>query len=184
MRWFAVWVFVVALTGCGGVPGGQGRLQSSSTAPSAALPDRSQVPVPNNKLTPGAVIPGVDVAAICRPGYAHSVRNVSPREKSEVYAAYGITKHTPGQYEIDHLISLELGGSNDPKNLWPEPYNSAAGAHQKDGLENYMHRQVCSGKLALDKAQTQMATDWYGAWLQAGRPSAGGGDDVEDSNHQ
>jgi len=35
----------------------------------------------------------------------------------------------PACYEEDHLISLENGGDpKDPKNLWPEPYNTKVGA--------------------------------------------------------
>jgi hypothetical protein len=36
-----------------------------------------------------------------------------------VYKAYGIISHQPHEYEIDHLISLELGGSNSIRNLPP-----------------------------------------------------------------
>lgn len=34
-----------------------------------------------------------------------------------MYAEYGITHRQRGKYEIDYLISLELGGSNSIKNL-------------------------------------------------------------------
>jgi hypothetical protein len=40
--------------------------------------------------------------------------------KRKVYAEYGITHHEPSEFEVDHLISLELGGSNSIRNLWPE----------------------------------------------------------------
>jgi hypothetical protein len=70
-------------------------------------------------LTPGAVMT-TDAATICTPGYAKSVRQVSGKVKAQVYAEYGIASHRSGEYEVDHLISLELGGSNDIKNLWPE----------------------------------------------------------------
>jgi hypothetical protein len=67
--------------------------------------------------------------------------------------------------EVDHLISLELGGSNDIKNLWPEPYLPRPGARQKDVLENWLHKQVCSGKMPLSDAQRMIATDWYAPYL-------------------
>jgi hypothetical protein len=40
------------------------------------------------------------------------MRDVPAETKRQVYREYGITSHGPGDYEIDHLISLELGGSN------------------------------------------------------------------------
>src|SRR5215468_306538 len=71
--------------------------------------------LPDPTLTPGAVMT-TDAATVCMPGYAKSVRHVSGNVKAKVYAEYGITSRQPGEYEIDHLISLELGGSNDIKN--------------------------------------------------------------------
>ena len=62
--------------------------------------------------------------------------------------------------EIDHLIPLTVGGSNDLANLWPQPYG-VPGAHQKDVLENKLHAQVCSGKMTLAEAQHQIATNWF-----------------------
>jgi hypothetical protein len=51
------------------------------------------------------------------PGYAKSVRHVSGMIKAQVYREYGIASHRSGEYEVDHLISLELGRSNDIRNL-------------------------------------------------------------------
>ena len=46
----------------------------------------------------------------------------------------------PGHYgstlEIDHIVSLELGGSNDIANLYPEKLDAAPGYQVKDRLEN------------------------------------------------
>jgi hypothetical protein len=64
-------------------------------------------------------------------------------------------------YEVDHFVSLELGGSNDIKNLWPEPYLPKPGARQKDVVENYLHRQVCAGNMTLPDAQQAIKSDWY-----------------------
>lgn len=68
-------------------------------------------------------------------------------------------------YEEDHLISLELGGSPSAEaNLWPEPYASPDGARVKDQLENKLHALVCSGAMTLTVAQTAIATNWWSAY--------------------
>jgi hypothetical protein len=101
----------------------------------AAAPVPAGVPMPNPTLTPGEAFKGVTVQQICTPGYAKSVRAVSQATKRLVFRRYGNTHPAPGAYENDHLISLDLGGDNSVRNLWPEPYAGPDGAHQKDGLE-------------------------------------------------
>jgi hypothetical protein len=88
------------------------------------------------------------------------VRNVPSATKTAVYREYGISSHRPGQYEVDHLVSLELGGSNSIANLWPEAAVPTPGFHQKDMVENYLHDQVCSGKVSLQQAQTEISSNW------------------------
>jgi len=132
-------------------------------------------PLNDLRVTPGAIFK-VSVATVCRSGYATSVRNVSESERTHVYAEYGITHHSTNQYEIDHLISLELGGNNSVANLWPELNDHPHGyLNSKDILENRLHALVCSGALALHSAQTQISTDWVatyhkhlGAWPHGG----------------
>src|ERR1019366_5961663 len=53
-----------------------------------------------------------------------------------------------GAVEGDHLVPLELGGDNVIANLWPEPAEPHPGFHEKDRVENYLHRQVCSGAMS------------------------------------
>lgn len=118
-----------------------------------------QIAMPNPDITPGAA-QQVTAAQVCVPGYSSKARAVSIRTKKLVFKEYGI-KYAPRQYEVDHLISLELGGSNDIKNLWPEPYSPKPGAKEKDEVEDFLHRQVCSGKMSLLDAQKQIATNWY-----------------------
>jgi hypothetical protein len=123
-------------------------------------------PLPDSACTPGAVFPSATKEQICTPGYSKQVRNVPPSVKEEAYAEYTIASHQPGQYEVDHLISLELGGSNDIANLWPEAAEPKPGFHEKDQVENYLHDQVCSGMISLQQAQQQIATDWLTVYQQ------------------
>jgi len=107
----------------------------------------------------------VTSAEICRAGYARSVRHVDGKTKATVYREYGIGHHQAGAYEIDHLISLELGGSNDIRNLWPESFDTQPwNAHTKDKLENRLHRLVCDRTLSLGEAQAAIASDWIAAY--------------------
>ena len=116
--------------------------------------------LPDSACTPGAIFPNATVQEICTSGYSSSVRNVPISEKDQAYAEYGIMHHSPGQYEADHLVPLELGGSNDIANLWPEAASPTPGFHQKDQVENYLHDQACSGAMTLKDAQNQIATNW------------------------
>lgn len=121
--------------------------------------------LPDSSLTPGATLP-VILAALCQSGYTKTVRDVPQSEKNAIYAEYGVVSHKPYEYEIDHLISLELGGSNDPKNLWPQSYVTKPwNAHVKDKLENKLHLEVCASRLSLSAAQGMISVDWEKAYI-------------------
>ena len=120
--------------------------------------------LPDSACTPGATFTNATLKQICAYGYSSSARNVPYSEKDQAYAEYGIQYHSPGQYEVDHFIPLELGGSNDIANLWPEAASPKPGFHEKDQVENYLHDQVCSGALSLQDAQTQIATNWLAVY--------------------
>ena len=121
-------------------------------------------PLQDPACTPVAIITTATKDQICQPGYSRSVRNVLTSEKNQVYAEYGITHHSTGEYEVDHLISLELGGSNDIANLWPEAASPKPGFHEKDMVENYLHDQICSGAMPLKQAQIEIATNWLAVY--------------------
>ena len=124
--------------------------------------------LPDRRCSPGAYDPRVTQATIgstiCVPGYSESVRNVPESAKRAVYAEYGIAHHAPYSYEVDHIVSLELGGSNDISNLYPESYTIADGARVKDRLENALHRAVCDGRVPLRTAQRAIASNWLAAY--------------------
>ena len=128
--------------------------------------------VPANRMPDKSKTPGhatyhtrTTVCAI----HTKDERNVPESEKKAVYAAYGIEKcksycSGPGGCEVDHLISLELGGANTSDNLWPQPYNGEWNAIDKDRLEKRMQSLICTKKtLDLKDAQREIATDWVAA---------------------
>jgi hypothetical protein len=55
---------------------------------------------------------------------------------------------------------LEIGGSNDIANLYPEPGSGPASYHVKDKLENKLHALVCAGSMTLHAAQVGIAHNW------------------------
>src|SRR3954466_5151945 len=162
----AMLMVCLALSGCTG--------GTATTAPVAAGGSGGKAGpaslYPNPTLTPGDVFPGVTAKEGCVSGYSSSVRAVTSDEKAEVYRRYGVPNE-PGKHEVDHFISLELGGSNALTNLWPEPYvtpdtTGQIGAHEKDTVENYLHAQVCKNAITLQQAQEQIRTDWYAVYLK------------------
>jgi hypothetical protein len=126
------------------------------------VPGIPVVDLPNRALTPGAVLT-TSRTRVCTSGYASSVRDVPTSESDAVYARYDVV-HVPYAHEVDHLISLELGGSNAITNLWPEPYAGRWGARTKDTLENQLHALVCGGQLSLRRAQHIEAVNWVGTY--------------------
>lgn len=116
---------------------------------------------------PGVINPVVTQATIgttiCVRGWTATIRppqSYTSRLKRAQMAAQHL-RGPASSYEEDHLISLELGGHpTDPNNLWPQPWTGKWNAHQKDRLENMLHRLVCRGTLPLATAQHEIATDW------------------------
>jgi hypothetical protein len=144
--------------------------------PSYLYPDPTQ--------TPGAVNPNITQAnihaTICNSQW--STKSIRPPVsytddlKKKQLADPRYKDKTPGHYEEDHLISLELGGHPmDPKNLWPEMWGTPdqpltskgpfpphlVGAKAKDAVENQLHKGICAGTLTLQDAQHIIAIDWF-----------------------
>ena len=140
--------------------------------------DHGQLPDP--RCTPGSIDPAVTQAGIrstiCKKGWTATVRppqSQTERFKFDVaYPAYGTPQSK--RTELDHLVPLELGGSNDATNLWPE---SPPAPNPKDKVENALNAAVCDGRVKLAAAQAAIAADWLTAEkkLALGGGSSGGG---------
>lgn len=104
---------------------------------------------------------------ICVPGWTRTIRPQS-YVTNKIKVARLKSENLPGtisDYELDHVISLQLGGHPlDPKNLWMEPLHGPSGALVKDKLENALKRDVCSGKIKLAYARRVIAKDWIGEY--------------------
>lgn len=121
-------------------------------------------PKPKSGLTPGETRP-ITLDEVCRSSQAEVISSGIPDEtRRKVFAAYGISSPGPNQFEVDYLITPDLGGTESVRNLWPQPYSARWNAHMKDKLEQRLHQLVCSGKLDLATAQHDIAVDWIGAY--------------------
>jgi hypothetical protein len=161
-----------------------GRLRSGGTAPAAptavltgatvalALRTRSSAcrrgALPDRRCSPGAYYSGLTQTVICGGGFRTSaIRNVPQSEKFAVEREYGMTAALYGRtIELDHIVPLELGGSNDIANLFPEPGAGGASYHAKDRLENRLRSLVCGGELTLAAARRGVAADWERQYRQ------------------
>jgi hypothetical protein len=117
---------------------------------------------PDRRCSPGAFYSKLTKTVLCSSGFrTSSVRNVPQSVKFAVEREYGMPAAFYGAtLEIDHIVSLELGGSNDVANLFPEKAKPSPGYPVKDKLENRLHVLVCSGRMTLRAAQQQIAANW------------------------
>lgn len=142
-------------------------------------------PLPDPLCTPGAVDQAVTAAnvssTICRKGgYTKSVRppvSLTEPAKKVIMAAYSISWSQASKYELDHLVELNAGGFSDYRNLWPEPNTfdtatpSAFIHNDKDAVEAYTFRAICSRKVLFTAVQNDMASNWSTAVAALGLPS-------------
>jgi hypothetical protein len=118
---------------------------------------------PNALYTPGAVIAATQ-NQVCS-GASEVSAVIPPAMKNQVLRMYGVAAVQSDAYEVDYLVTPELGGATDVRNLWPEPYDHTIwNAHVKDRLENRLHELVCHGDLDLATAQHDISTDWIAAY--------------------
>jgi hypothetical protein len=132
--------------------------------------------LPNHSLTPGLARTDLTLDQICKTKWGKDARAVTAAMKKAVFKAYGLTGNSDsacipdasGRHcEIDHLISREIGGADDVKNLWPQAYGSQPwNAARKDCVENRLHKEVCAGHITLKQAQDDISSDWTAVYLR------------------
>jgi hypothetical protein len=122
------------------------------------------MPVPDGQLTPGAtrIVTKED---LCSSKSFEGFYPIPARVASSVFAKYQIQNPRPRSYEVDYLITPALGGAEDIRNLWPQPYASGEwNAHVKDALEDRLHDLVCTDQIDLAVAQREIASNWINAY--------------------
>lgn len=131
--------------------------------------DARDLTLPDPNLTPGVAVK-ISVKKLCSTKWGKDTRHVTAAMKAEVFARYDLTGNDDPSckpdksgrcFEIDHLISRELGGADDIDNLWPQPYfGEPWNAARKDRVENRLHKEVCAGRISLKKAQQEITSDY------------------------
>jgi len=148
--------------------------------PAAAAPFRSATEDPRDgpciETTHGCIALNPDVdedtidQTICASGYTKSVRPATSYTngvKKKLMREAGIDEARIGDYELDHIVPLALGGHpRKLSNLMLQPWEGEHGAKSKDVLEVRLQSLVCHGKLDLTDAQVCIAQDWEACALE------------------
>ena len=126
-------------------------------APSIAMAQR-----PSTYKTPGATA-RVKMEQLCAPDFAASVKPVSDWQRTQALERYGL-RSEGFSGELDHLVPVALGGSNDPDNLWPFRASGTFTLEAKQALASKLQGLVCARKLSLKDAQDAFRKDWTFAY--------------------
>jgi hypothetical protein len=167
----AVWLLAIVPAGAALDPG-----KTVTLAPRTKTSGCTLSANPDRSCSPGAYYSKLTKSVVCSASFRTGpVRNVPESEKHRVEVEYGMAPRSYGTtLEIDHIVSLELGGSNDIANLFPESAAADPGYHVKDKLENKLHQLVCAGKMTLRNAQRGIAQNWQQLYASVfGVPPAG-----------
>lgn len=120
-------------------------------------------PLPDPTYTPGSTRP-VALEQLCSAS-PDAVADVPPDLQQKIFREYGIQGTPAAEFEVDYLITPGLGGSEDVRNLWPEPHgNTQWNSYVKDQLEDRLHNMVCEHQIGLVEAQHAIASNWIVAY--------------------
>ena len=128
------------------------------------VPSFAAAQLPSSFQTPGNKSKASE-AQVCAADFAASVKPIAKWQRDQALERYG---KRPEDFtgELDHLIPISLGGTNDPDNLWPLPANKDMGPAQKQELDLKLHELVCAKTVKLKDAQDAIKKDWVKAYTQ------------------
>jgi hypothetical protein len=148
-------------------------LAGTTSNGTCALKTSRGYPLPDAACTPGAINPSVDLAILQGGKFKTGCdrdKATSSKLKRSTYTTYKIKKPATNTgakqtCELDHLISLELGGADTLDNIWPQcgPARVKLAKRYfkiKDAVENYLAVKVKAGEIPLADAQHGIAKDW------------------------
>ena len=120
--------------------------------------------LPSSVQTPGNKGKANDLQ-VCAADFEASLEPIARWQRHQALARCG---QRPEDFtgELDHLIPLSLGGSNDADNIWPLPGHKEMGRAQKRELDAKRQRLVCDETLKLRDAQDAIRKDWVKASTQ------------------
>ena len=128
------------------------------------VPSFAAAQLPSSFQTPGAKGKAND-AQVCAADFEASAKPIAKWQRDQALERYG---KRPEDFtgELDHLIPISLGGTNDPDNLWPIPSNKEMGPEQKKALDLKLHEMVCAKTITLKAARDAIKKDWVKAYAQ------------------
>ena len=150
-------------------------VQGVAVACVMALPAIAVAQLPNNYYTPGKA-EKVDVKQLCAANVEASAKPIADWQKNSVLEHYGLRPESFSG-ELEHLVPVSLGGTNDPDNLYPFHAQGEYTLEAKQRLAVKLHELVCDGKISLKQAQDVFKKDWTKGYKQyLGAMNAPGGE--------
>jgi hypothetical protein len=138
------------------------RLRFMVAAALIGVPSYAAAQLPSSFQTPGNKSKANE-AQVCAADFEASVKPMAKWQHDQALERYG---KRPEDFtgDLDHLIPIGLGGTNDPENLWPLPPNKDMGPAEKKALDLKLHQMVCDKTMKLKDAQDAIRKDWVKAY--------------------